>query len=104
MYLVNGLITYEYVNLEIRKYIKETSFEFYEWANKETLKENERLNKNLVFNQFIEEYPDYKKYNLSTKRFWSWVEKYAEFNNIELTKGQDSLGQRYIELVTDKPF
>ena len=104
MYLVNGLITYEYVNLEIRKYIKETSFEFYEWANKETLKENERLNKNMVFNLFIEEYPDFKKYNLSTKRFWSWVEKYAEFNNIDINKGQDSMGQRYIELVTDKPF
>lgn len=101
MYLVNGLVGYEYVNLEIRKYIKETSFEFYEWANKDTLKENERLNKNMVFNLFIEEYPDFKKYNLSTKRFWGWVEKYCIFNKIELTKGQDSMGQRYVELITD---
>jgi hypothetical protein len=101
MYLVNGLVSYEYVNLEIRKYIKETSFEFYEWANKDTLKENERLNKNMIYNIFIDEYPDFKKYNLSTKRFWGWVEKYCIFNKIELTKGQDSIGQRYIELITD---
>lgn len=104
MYLVNGLVSYEYVNLEIRKYIKETSFEFYEWANKDTLKENERLNKNMVYNIFVEEYPDFKKYNLSTKRFWGWVEKYCNFNNIELTKGQDSMGQRYIELLTNNTF
>lgn len=104
MYLINGLVSYDYKNLEIRKYIKETSFEFYEWANKETLKENERLNKNMVFNIFLEEYPDFKKYNLTSKRFWSWVDKYCQFNNIELIRGQDAMGQRYVELKTDNLF
>ena len=33
--------------------------------------------------------------------FWGWVEKYCIFNKIELTKGQDSMGQRYVELITD---
>ncbi len=101
MYLTNGLVNFEYVNLEIRKYIKETSFEFYEWANNETLKENERLNKTMVFNLFLEEYPDFKRFNLSQKRFWMWVEKYCTFNNITLIKGQDSMGQRYVELKTE---
>lgn len=101
MYLTNGLVTYEYVNLEIRKFIKETSFEFYEWASKENLKENERLNKTMVFNIFLEEYPDFKRFNLSQKRFWMWVDKYCTFNNIELTKGQDSMGQRYVELKSE---
>lgn len=104
MYLINGLVSYDYKNLEIRKYIKETSFEFYEWANKETLKENERLNKNMVFNIFLEEYPDFKKYNLTSKRFWNWVDKYCQFNNIELIRGQDAMGQRYVELKTDNLF
>ena len=104
MYLVNGLISFDYKNLEIRKYIKETSFEFYEWANKETIKENERLTKNIVFNQFLDEYPDFKKYNLSQKRFWQWVDKYADFNKIEVKKGQDSMGQRYVELITENIF
>lgn len=101
MYLTNGLVTYEYVNLEIRKFIKETSFEFYEWANKDNLKENERLNKTMVFNIFLEEYPDFKRFNLSQKRFWMWVDKYCLFHNIELTKGQDSMGQRYVELINN---
>lgn len=104
MYLTNGLVTYEYVNLEIRKFIKETSFEFYEWANKETLKENDRLNKTMVFNTFLEEYPDFKRFNLSQKRFWMWVEKYCSFNNIDLHKGQDSMGLRYVELKTELPI
>lgn len=98
MYLINGLVSYEYVNLEIRKFIKETSFEFYEWANSETIKENERLNKSIVFNAFLEDYPDFKKFNLSQKRFWMWVDKYCDFNNLKLTKGQDSMGQRFVEL------
>lgn len=104
MYLTNGLVTYEYVNLEIRKFIKETSFEFYEWASKENLKENERLNKTMVFNIFLEEYPDFKRFNLSQKRFWMWVDKYCTFNNIELTKGQDSMGQRFVELKSELPI
>lgn len=104
MYLTNGLVTYEYVNLEIRKFIKETSFEFYEWASKENLKENERLNKTMVFNIFLEEYPDFKRFNLSQKRFWMWVDKYCTFNNIELNKGQDSMGQRYVELKSELPI
>ena len=70
--------------------------------NKETLKEDERLNKSMVFNTFLEEYPDFKKFNLSQKRFWMWIEKYCSFNNIELIKGQDTMGQRYIELIALK--
>lgn len=99
MYLTNGLINFDYKNLEIRKFIKETSFEFYEWANAETIKEDERLNKNMLFNVFLEEYPDFKKYNLSQKRFWSWVDKYATFYKLEVNRGQDSMGQRFIQII-----
>lgn len=99
MYLTNGLISFDYKNLEIRKFIKETSFEFYEWANTETIKEGERLNKNMLFNVFLEEYPDFKKYNLSQKRFWNWVDKYATFYKLEINKGQDSMGQRFIQII-----
>lgn len=69
MYLINGLIEFDFKNLEIKKLIRETSFEFYEWANNETIKLNERLNKSFVFNAFLEDYPDYKKFNLSQRRF-----------------------------------
>jgi hypothetical protein len=99
MYLINGLIDFDYKNLEIRKFIKETSYEFYEWATNETLKEDERLNKAELFNLFLNDYPDWKNYKLSQKRFWQWVDKYAELHKLVINKGQDSMGQRYIEII-----
>jgi hypothetical protein len=99
MYLINGLIDFDYKNLEIRKFIKETSYEFYEWATNETLKEYERLNKAELFNLFLNDYPDWKNYKLSQKRFWQWVDKYAELHKLVINKGQDSMGQRYIEII-----
>lgn len=44
-YLQNGLVSHEFHNLDARKFIKETSFEFYEWANDGNLRLNERLEK-----------------------------------------------------------
>lgn len=100
MYLTNGLIQYDYKNLETRKFIKETSFEFHEWASDETLKKNERINKSMLFSQFVEEYPDFKTghFKLTQKRFWSWVDKYCQVNKLDIEKGFDSMGQRYIEI------
>ena len=98
MYLVNGLVQCDYTNLEVRKYIKETSHEFYEWANNDTIKQNERLNKLTLFTVFLEEYPDWKTYKLTNKRFWQWMDKYCEFNNLNIEKGQDSMGARFVEI------
>jgi hypothetical protein len=101
MYLINGLIAYDFKNLDIRKFIKETSFEFYEWANSENIKENERLTKGMVYESFLTEYPDWRKFNLSQRKFWSWIDKYVEFNKLEIVKGQDSMGQRYVEIINN---
>jgi hypothetical protein len=101
MYLINGLIAYDFKNLDIRKFIKETSFEFYEWANSENIKENERLTKGIIYESFLTDYPDWRKFNLSQRKFWSWVDKYVEFNKLEMIKGQDSMGQRYIEIINN---
>jgi hypothetical protein len=100
MYLVNGLVQYDYKNLEARKYIKETSFEFYEWANIESIKLDERINKSGLFEQFINDYPDFKngQFKLTHKRFFMWVDKYCEYNNLNIEKGKDSMGMRYIEI------
>lgn len=98
MYLINGLVSYDYTNLEVRKFIKETSYEFYEWVNDDNIKKNIKIVKNELFSQFLEEYPDFKTYKLSQKRFWSWVEKYANFNNLKYDKGYNSMGQRIIEI------
>ncbi len=97
LYLKNGLVEYEFQNLEVRKFINETSSEFYEWIQEDIIKLNERIDKNFMYNTFLTEYPDAKNFKLSQKRFWGWIEKYCKKENIEITKGYDSMGGRYVE-------
>jgi len=101
LYLINGLVEYEFANLEVRKFINETSSDFYEWATDENIKLNERIQKNFLYNTFLSEYPDAKNFKLSQKRFWGWIEKYCSKENIEIIKGYDSMGGRYVEFKKD---
>lgn len=96
LYLINGLVSYDFQNLEIRKFIKETSFEFYEWVNEGIIKLEERFEKNYLYNTFLEDYPDWKKFNLSQKRFWQWIDKYCEYKKLECVKSYDSMGGRIV--------
>ena len=96
-YLKNGLVTFEFHNLETRKFIKETSYEFYEWVNEDdNIKLDERIYKGVLFNAFIEEYPDFKKW-LSNKKFWQWVNIYIKSKGFNINEGRD-LNGRYITI------
>src|SRR5699024_11472897 len=68
-YLENGLVESEYQNLEARKFIKETSFEFYQWVTEEeNLPTGIRLYKTDKYESFLKENPDLKKW-LTQSRF-----------------------------------
>ncbi len=97
LYLTNGLVSYDFQNLEIRKFIKETCFEFYEWTNEGIIKTNESFEKNYLYNTFLEDYPDWRKFNLSQKRFWQWIDKYCEFKKLECKKSYNTMGTRTVE-------
>lgn len=97
LYLVNGLVSYDFQNLEIRKFIKETCFEFYEWTNEGIIKTSETFEKNYLYNTFLEDYPDWRKFNLSQKRFWQWIDKYCEFKKLECKKTYNTMGTRTVE-------
>ena len=100
-YMENGLIKHDFKNLPIRKFIKNTSFEFYEWTkDKENLPFNVRHSKKDFFNNFIEEYQDFKKW-LSQKKFKQWLEEYAKFYGYKYLEG-NSNGQRWFEIENDK--
>jgi hypothetical protein len=97
LYLTNGLVSYDFQNLEIRKFIKETCFEFYEWTNEGIIKTDESFEKNYLYNTFLEDYPDWRKFNLSQKRFWQWIDKYCEFKKLECKKSYNTMGTRTVE-------
>lgn len=87
LFLSKGLINQESVNIKKRKFIAETSMEFYEWiTDKENFQVFVKHDKSQKFNQFINEYKDYQKY-LTRKKFAIWVQKYAGYLDKEYFQG-----------------
>jgi hypothetical protein len=82
--------------------VNETSAEFLEWI-KETddIVEGSRINKNLVFDKFIDENKDFKQW-LKQKRFTSWIQRYCEFYNKEYTEGNTN-GTRWFQIDSIAP-
>lgn len=98
-FLQNGLVKHLYVNLEERKFIKETSHEFYEWAFKDqSIDKGIRHRKKELYYKFIEEYPDFKRW-LTQKAFSKWVDVFGKFAGIEIVKGKSN-GERWVLLKT----
>lgn len=93
-FLKNGLVKQNSKNIKLRKFIAETSMEFYEWAEDfENLPRNKRLGKTEYYTKFIEEYQDFKKY-LQVKTFIKWSDKYCKFKGIEYSEG-NTQGERW---------
>jgi len=100
-FLQNGLVKHDFHNLEVRKFIKETSYEFYEWSqDTDNLPMGIRLDKNEYFVKFINEYQDFKKW-LSQKKFTQWLEQFGKYYNIEFEHGRTH-NMRFIEFKTEK--
>ena len=100
MYFKNGLISQNAKNLKLRKFIAESSMEFYEWIDEsENLSRNIRHGKKDIFNIFVDEYQDFKKW-LQVKTFVKWIEKYCKYKGFEYLEG-NSNGQRWFEIKTE---
>lgn len=85
LYLSKGLIKCDFMNLKTRKFIAETSAEFWEWA---TSKDNDFVKLKQIsigqnmYNKFTEEYPDYGiygRFKLSHNRFYKWLDALGEY-------------------------
>lgn len=101
-YLKTGLMQNEFNNLLVRKFIKETSFEFYEWTKEGAIKHNERIYKGQLFEEFINEFQDYRKW-LSQKKFKKWLESYAMYVNCDYNEGV-SQGGRWFSIDTKQDY
>lgn len=99
-YLKLGLIKQNAKNIKMRKFIAESSMEFYEWISEDdNFSFNVRYNKIEMFTLFTNEYQDYKKY-LSQKKFTTWVKKYANFLNLDYKQGNTN-GNRWFEIINN---
>lgn len=98
-YLKNGLVNNEFGNLLTRKFIVETAHEFFEWTKEGNIKLNERLYKGKIFEDFVNEFPDFKKF-LSQKKFKKWLELYAIFVDAKYSEG-NSVDGRWFQISKD---
>ena len=108
LYLNKGLIKSKFVNLKVRQLSAETCHDFIEWcgliegssANR-TLAEGGRLSKQTLYEEFVQEYPDYApraKYSISRTRFYRWLVAYGIYMEGAIPRqGRDASG-RWIEL------
>jgi len=80
-FLKNGLVKHDFHNLPERKFIRETNIDFVNWTV-ENLFCNTRLDKKILFEQFCNEYSDYKKW-LKQNTFTKWLSAWGKFNKFE---------------------
>ena len=111
LYLKEGLIQSEFVNLKIRQLSAETSHDFIEWCGllegaqpNQKLIPDTRIYMNEMYFDFINEYPDYgpkSKMTISRQVFYKWLHAYAEYKTGQPPiDGKDNTG-RWIELKSE---
>ena len=103
-YLNTGLIKSKFVNLKIRKLSAETCHEFIEWCGlidghdaNNMLKHNEKIYKQELYFDFIDENPDFgpkSKMTISRAKFYKWLISYANYKyGILPEEGRDPKGR-----------
>ena len=103
LFLKNGLINQNAKNIKMRKFIAETSMEFYDFIKEsENVPRGERLDKKLYFDKFLEDYPDFRKW-LTRKKFNIWVQKYCSFKNLDYSS-ENSNGFQWFMIGKDDTF
>jgi len=101
-YLVHGLVAHESVNLELRKFIKETCPEFVEWATDENLPCRQRLDKASRYTAFVSEYKDYER-TLSQRKFTGWMDIYGNHMGYKVTQGKSETRWIHFEDPNHRP-
>jgi hypothetical protein len=112
-YLNTGLVKSTFVNLKIRQLSAESCHEFIEWCGlvegndkSNSLFSEQRLYKNDLYYNFVEEHPDYGprgRMSISRTRFYKWLVSYALFKEgVQPEEGRDHIG-RWI-IIKKKPI
>ena len=89
LYLREGLVKSEFVNLNIRQLSAETSHDFIEWCGllegtelNTKLSEDIKIYKQELYFDFTNEYPDYgpkSKMTISRTKFYKWLHSYCVY-------------------------
>lgn len=93
LFLKNGLIQCDYVNLNQKKFEALTSSEFAEWAAM-NIENNNRYHRNSMYEKFKEDEPG--AYLPSSKIFYEWLREWGNYNKWTVSDAVGG-GRMYIE-------
>lgn len=96
-YLKRRLVTYEFVNIDKKKLIDETTIEFSEFSAE--LERNKEYDKKELYEEFKKEYSDFDK--LTQGKFTRWLKVMARIKGFEIREGKSG-AKRTIELVSEE--
>ncbi len=99
IYLEDGLLESEPINIKYSKLINNTSLEFIEFAQT-NITINSQLDKKSLFAIFIAQFPDFKVM-LKQRTFTEWLKRWGEFKKYKVTEGHTG-NMRYI-VYSEKP-
>ena len=90
-FLKFGLIPQNAKNIKERKFIAETDSAFNEYMSDfENVPRNVRNDKQIYLDNFKREYPDWKNYGLSSKRFQIWIQKYCNYKGFKYSSDKSN--------------
>jgi len=85
LYLREGLVVYEYINVEKKKLNDETCQEFVEFAE-EGIEVGKEYEKKELYESFKKEYTDFEK--LTQSKFTRWLKVWGKVKNYEVVEGK----------------
>ena len=85
LYLRNGLVAYEYINLEKKKLYDETCQEFVEFAE-EGIQIGKEYEKKELYESFKKEYTDFEK--LTQSKFTRWLKVFGKVKVLEVSESK----------------
>ena len=95
-YLKNGLVEYEFINLDKKKMIDETSPEFIEFAEDEIVIGKEYEKKEL-YESFKKEFEDFEK--LTQSKFTRWLKVWGKLKKLDVSESKSG-GKRFIRYIS----
>ena len=81
-FLSFGLIGTQSINANAKRFIQNTSKEFWDFATDDNIQTDCKIYPSEIINEFKNENSDFKK-TLSNKQFSSWIKQWCDFNNFE---------------------
>ena len=111
LYLCEGFIKSDFMNLKTRKFIAETDHNFWEWVTDKENDEiamNKKLYKQDLYNSFIADNPDFgprAKMSITLNKFYAWLDAFGVYSTgVPASSGRDGRG-RWIEFtLVEKEF